>query len=174
MGGQDWTQFLQVTDGITYWVAKDFRDLTATILSQQDLVQECRERIYRTWVSDYLDKELQKLGKQRSFATFLHDRLRDHLRDIRSREVNRQQLLAERRPLLPTAEGGRPLWSAAMTSPETFTFLREVVSLLPANLAEIVELLLQGWTPSEIATYQRVSQATISHRLANLRVWFMK
>lgn len=147
-------------------------------------------RVYEHWVQDYLDQELVK-SDPRSFEIFLCDRFHDYLRGFLRKEARRRKIVETELPVKHLNGSVRsrmtgekvalyvvndsprtvdPLWTVASLTPESLIDLRNTVESLSGELRQIALLILKGWIQKEIADLLKISEATVSRRVNELRM----
>lgn len=159
-----WVELLPVLRSIARKLAAQFEDIAA----EDDVLGELALRAHERWIADWA-AEVSDGHATRSLWVFLHDRLRDHLREARRTQARRRALIglsgADERP-------GALFLSAPITPEEDLAAdeLRDIASGSDAELRAILALREAGYSQAEISKMLAVSRPTVTRRLAAVAI----
>lgn len=140
---------------LAHRIAPAFSD----VVSADDVLGELALLAHERWLPEYVDRA--RRGEARvSVETFLRDRLRDHLRELRRRHQRRAALLA------PLSE--HELFVAHPPRPDEVLEAAELERRAASGVTERTVLTMRaaGYDQSEIAAATKLSRPTVSRRLA--------
>ncbi|MCU0675407.1 MAG: hypothetical protein MUE69_21750 [Myxococcota bacterium] len=150
-----WSALMPSLRALAHRIAPAFVD----VVSEDDVLGELALLAHERWLPEYVDRA--RRGEARvSVETFLRDRLRDHLRELRRRHHRRAALLA---PLV-----GDERFVARPPRPDELLEAADLERRAAAGATERTVLTMRaaGYDQAEIAAATKLSRPTVSRRLA--------
>lgn len=159
-----WKRLLPILESISRRLAREAEGVAC----EEDVLGELALRSHERWIREWC-LAVREHRASRSLWVFLHDRMRDHLREARRTQARRRALIGASGAL----ERPDALFLSAPITPEEDVAadeLRDVASGRDPQVRAILALREAGFSQDEISKMLSVSRPTITRRLAAVAV----